>query len=72
QERAVNEPVPPMFAPFKLRGMELANRIMVSPMATYSARDGNPNNFHLVHYGARAQGGAGLVYTEMTCVSEEG
>lgn len=72
QGRAVNDPAPPMFAPFKLRGMTLANRIVVSPMATYSARDGNPNNFHLVHYGARAQGGAGLVYTEMTCVSETG
>lgn len=63
---------PPMFAPFALREMALANRIVVSPMATYSAVDGLPNDFHLVHYGARAQGGAGLVFTEMTCVSEEG
>ncbi|MBX3563657.1 MAG: bifunctional salicylyl-CoA 5-hydroxylase/oxidoreductase [Sphingomonas sp.] len=63
---------PPMFAPFTLREMALANRIVVSPMATYSAVDGLPNDFHLVHYGARAQGGAGLVFTEMTCVSEEG
>jgi anthraniloyl-CoA monooxygenase len=68
----VNEPAPPMFAPFRLRGMELANRVVVSPMATYSAEDGVPNDFHLVHYGARAQGGAGLVYTEMTCISPEG
>jgi anthraniloyl-CoA monooxygenase len=70
--KAVNEPAPPMFAPFKLRGMEVANRVVVSPMAMYSAEDGCPNDFHLVHYGARAQGGAGLIYTEMTCVSPEG
>jgi anthraniloyl-CoA monooxygenase len=68
----VNEPAPPMFAPFRLREMELANRIVVSPMATYSAVDGCPTDFHLVHYGARALGGAGLLYTEMTCVSAEG
>ncbi|MGI8932370.1 MAG: bifunctional salicylyl-CoA 5-hydroxylase/oxidoreductase [Sphingomicrobium sp.] len=60
---------PPMFAPFKLREMALENRIVVSPMATYSAVGGAPNDFHLVHYGARAKGGAGLVFTEMTCVS---
>ncbi len=70
--RAVNEPAPPMFAPFRLREMALANRVVVSPMAMYSAEDGCPGDFHLVHYGARAQGGAGLVYTEMTCVSPEG
>lgn len=63
---------PPMFAPFKLRAMELANRIVVSPMAMYSATDGTPGDFHFVHYGTRAQGGAGLVYTEMTCVSPDG
>ncbi|HYW15267.1 MAG TPA: bifunctional salicylyl-CoA 5-hydroxylase/oxidoreductase [Allosphingosinicella sp.] len=68
----VNDPAPPMFAPYRLRGLRLANRVVVSPMAMYSARDGSPNDFHLVHYGARAQGGAGLVYTEMTCVSAEG
>jgi anthraniloyl-CoA monooxygenase len=68
----VNDPAPPMFAPFKLRSMELPNRVVVSPMATYSAVDGCPTDFHLVHYGTRAQGGAGLVYTEMTCVSAEG
>jgi anthraniloyl-CoA monooxygenase len=61
-----------MFAPFRLRELELANRIVVSPMATYSAVEGCPTDFHLVHYGARAQGGAGLVFTEMTCVSAEG
>ncbi len=60
---------PPMFAPFRLRQLELRNRIIVSPMATYSASDGTPGDFHLVHYGARAEGGAGLVFTEMTCVS---
>jgi len=69
---AVNEPAPPMFAPFRLRELELANRVVVSPMAMYSAEDGTPGDFHLVHYGARAQGGAGLVYTEMTCVSAQG
>jgi anthraniloyl-CoA monooxygenase len=70
--RPVNEPAPPMFAPFRLRGMDLANRVVVSPMAMYSAEAGTVNDFHLVHYGARAQGGAGMVYTEMTCVSPEG
>jgi anthraniloyl-CoA monooxygenase len=70
--RPVDEPAPPMFAPFRLRGMEITNRVVVSPMAMYSAEDGVPNDFHFVHYGARAQGGAGLVYTEMTCVSPEG
>ncbi|HEY0086648.1 MAG TPA: bifunctional salicylyl-CoA 5-hydroxylase/oxidoreductase [Allosphingosinicella sp.] len=68
----VNDPAPPMFAPYRLREMRLANRVVVSPMATYSAEGGVPNDFHLVHYGTRAQGGAGLVYTEMTCVSAEG
>lgn len=66
-----NDPAPPMFAPFGLRGMKLENRIVVSPMATYSATDGTPSDFHLVHYGARAMGGAGLVYTEMTCPSAD-
>lgn len=63
---------PPMFTPFRLRQMDVANRMVVSPMATYSATDGVPNDFHLVHYGARAMGGAGLVFTEMTCVSPTG
>lgn len=63
---------PPMFAPFMLREMRLTNRIVVSPMAMYSAPDGLVNEFHRVHYGARALGGAGLVYTEMTCVSPDG
>jgi anthraniloyl-CoA monooxygenase len=67
-----NTPVPPMFLPFRLRNMELVNRVVVSPMATYSAHDGMPNDFHLVHLGARALGGAGLVFTEMTCVTPQG
>ncbi len=62
----------PMFAPFRLRGMALANRVVVSPMAQYKAVDGCPTDWHFVHYGERAKGGAGLVYTEMTCVSPEG
>ena len=59
----------PMFAPFKLREMTVENRVTVSPMAMYSAVDGTPNDFHFVHYGTRALGGAGLLFTEMTCVS---
>jgi anthraniloyl-CoA monooxygenase len=62
----------PMFAPFKLRGMTLKNRVVVSPMAQYKAVEGCPTDWHLVHYGERAKGGAGLVSTEMTCVSPEG
>ena len=62
---------PPMFTPFRLREMVLPNRVVVSPMDMYSATDGTPNDFHLVHLGARALGGAGLVITEMTCVSPE-
>ncbi|MFE8944881.1 bifunctional salicylyl-CoA 5-hydroxylase/oxidoreductase [Streptomyces sp. NPDC007856] len=63
---------PPMFTPFRLRGLTLRNRVVVSPMDMYSATDGVPGDFHLVHLGARALGGAGLVMTEMVCVSEEG
>ncbi|AAV97579.1 salicylyl-CoA 5-hydroxylase (plasmid) [Ruegeria pomeroyi DSS-3] len=70
---AAAEPVrAPMFAPFRLRDMELKNRIVVSPMAQYKAVDGCPTDWHLIHYGERAKGGAGLVYTEMTCVSPKG
>jgi anthraniloyl-CoA monooxygenase len=61
----------PMFTPFKLRGTTLANRVVVSPMAQYSCVDGTPGDFHLVHLGARAMGGAGLVFCEMTCVSPD-
>jgi anthraniloyl-CoA monooxygenase len=67
----VADPIPPMFLPFELRGMRLENRVVVSPMSMYSAEDGLPSDWHLVHYGALAQGGAGLVYTEMTNVSAE-
>ena len=67
-----NKSAAPMFAPFKLRELRLENRVTVSPMAMYSAIDGTPNDFHFVHYGERALGGAGLVFTEMTCVSPEG
>jgi len=63
---------PPMFAPFKLRDMQIKNRIVVSPMAQYKAVDGTPTDWHLVHYGERAKGGCGLLYTEMTCVSPSG
>jgi anthraniloyl-CoA monooxygenase len=63
---------PPMFLPFELRGLTLTNRVVVSPMAQYCATDGLPDDWHLVHYGHLALGGAGLVYTEMTCVSPEG
>ena len=66
------DPRPPMFTPFRLRRLELANRVVVSPMDMYSAVDGTPGDFHLVHLGARALGGAGLVMTEMICVSDIG
>ncbi|MFF7528008.1 bifunctional salicylyl-CoA 5-hydroxylase/oxidoreductase [Streptomyces bobili] len=63
---------PPMFTPFRLRGLTLRNRVVVSPMDLYSAADGIPGDLHLVHLGARALGGAALVMTEMVCVSPEG
>jgi anthraniloyl-CoA monooxygenase len=63
---------PPMFTPFRLRDLHLKNRIVVSPMAQYRAVDGTPTDWHLVHYAERAKGGAGLVMTEMTCVSPHG
>jgi len=65
------KPVPPMFTPYTLRGLTLKNRVVVSPMAQYSAADGLVGDYHLVHLGARAMGGAGLVFSEMTCVSPE-
>ena len=64
--------VPPMFQPLRLRGLELKNRVVVSAMDMYSAADGTPSDFHLVHLGGKALGGAGLVMTEMVCVSPEG
>ena len=63
---------PPMFTPFRLRGLTLANRVVLAPMDMYSARAGTPNDFHLVHLGARALGGAALIMTEMVCVSADG
>jgi anthraniloyl-CoA monooxygenase len=63
--------VPPMFTPYTVRDVTLANRIIMSPMAMYSAKDGLLDDFHLVHLGARALGGAGLVFAEMTCVSPD-
>ncbi|QDZ08274.1 bifunctional salicylyl-CoA 5-hydroxylase/oxidoreductase [Sphingomonas panacisoli] len=74
QERAGagNAPRAPMFAPFRLREMTLANRVVVSPMAQYKAVEGCPADWHFAHYAERAKGGAGLVYTEMTCVSAQG
>ncbi|HLH64537.1 MAG TPA: bifunctional salicylyl-CoA 5-hydroxylase/oxidoreductase [Solirubrobacteraceae bacterium] len=63
---------PPMFAPFRLRSLTLRNRVVVSPMDMYSAVDGTPSDFHLVHLGARSLGGAALVFSEMICVSETG
>jgi anthraniloyl-CoA monooxygenase len=63
--------VPPMFTPFTLRGVALPNRVVVSPMAQYSCSDGTPDDYYLVHLGSRAHGGAGLVFTEMTCVSAD-
>ncbi len=68
---AAEPPPPPMFTPFTLRGMTVRNRAMVSPMAMYSCVDGVPGDFHLQHLGARALGGAGLVFGEMTCVSPD-
>jgi anthraniloyl-CoA monooxygenase len=65
------KPPSPMFTPYTLRGMTVPNRVVMSPMAMYSAVDGMADDFHLVHFGARALGGAGLLYTEMTCVSPD-
>jgi anthraniloyl-CoA monooxygenase len=62
---------PPLFAPLRLRELWLSNRVVVSPMAQYSACQGVPGPWHLVHYGSRAIGGAGLVFTEMTCVAPD-
>ena len=69
--RPVAPPVPPMFTPFTLRGVTLPNRVVVSPMAQYSCVDGTPDDYYLVHLGSRAHGGAGLVFTEMVCVSPD-
>jgi len=73
-ERAGTKPaaVPPMLTPYTLRGVELKNRVVVSPTAMYSCKDGVPGTFHMVHLGSRALGGAGLVMVEMTAVAPEG
>ena len=65
-------PPPPMFTPYTVRGVTLKNRVVVSPMAQYCCVDGVPGDWHLVHLGARALGGAGMVMAEMTCVTPEG
>jgi anthraniloyl-CoA monooxygenase len=70
--RDTDDPIPPMFLPLALRDMHLVNRVVVSPMSMYSAKDGIPDDWHLVHYGALAKGGAALLFTEMTNVSPEG
>jgi anthraniloyl-CoA monooxygenase len=67
----LDKPVAPMFQPLRLREMQVANRAVVSPMCMYSAKEGVPGDFHLVHYGSRAIGGAGLMFTEMTCVARD-
>jgi anthraniloyl-CoA monooxygenase len=68
---SLDRPAVPMFQPLRLRDMVVPNRVVVSPMDMYSAVEGVPGDWHLVHYGARAVGGAGLIFTEMTCVSPE-
>jgi anthraniloyl-CoA monooxygenase len=70
-EAIAAEKLPPMFAPFRLRDLWIQNRVVLSPMAQYSAVDGTPNDWHLMHYGSRAVGGAGLVFVEMTCTSAD-
>ncbi len=72
ERNGIDHSIPPMFTPFKLRGLTLKNRVIVSPMATYMAQDGLPKDFHLVHLASRAMGGAAMVSTEMTCVSPTG
>lgn len=73
QAGVTEEPAPPpMFTPFSLRDLKLRNRVVVSPMCQYSAQDGMPGDWHLMHLGARAVGGAGLVIAEMTDVSADG
>ena len=65
-------PRPPMFAPFRARGMTVQNRVVVSPMDMYSSKDGTPGDFHFAHFASLAFGGAGLIYSEMACVSRDG
>ncbi|MFJ9708867.1 bifunctional salicylyl-CoA 5-hydroxylase/oxidoreductase [Streptomyces sp. NPDC101234] len=72
EAQGVGTKAPAMFQPFRIGQLELKNRVIVSPMDMYSAVDGVPGDFHLVHLGSKAMGGAGLVMTEMVCVSPEG
>ncbi len=67
----VERPLAPMFQPFRLRDMVVPNRVVMSPMCMYSAVEGIPTDWHLVHYGSRAIGGPGLLFTEMTCVGRD-
>lgn len=69
---APDEPVPPMFLPYRIGDLELKNRVVQSPMAMYRAEEGVVNDFHLVHFGSRAMGGVSMVWTEMTCVTPRG
>ncbi len=71
KRRKDGSPVPPAFQPFKLREMRVENRMTLSPMCQYSAQDGLPDDWHLMHYGSRAIGGPGLIFTEMTCVAAD-
>jgi anthraniloyl-CoA monooxygenase len=71
KRRKDGSPVPPAFQPFKLREMRVENRMTLSPMCQYSAEDGLPGDWHLMHYGSRAIGGPGLIFTEMTCVAPD-
>lgn len=71
QGEECEEAIPPMFLPYKIGNMPLINRVVVSPMSMYSAEDGLPSDWHLVHYGSLAKGGAGLVFTEMTDISSD-
>lgn len=71
RRRRDGSPVPPAFQPLKLREMTVSNRLVVAPMCQYSAQDGLPGDWHLMHYGSRAVGGAGLLFTEMTCVATD-
>jgi len=69
--RKDGSPVPPAFQPFKLREMRVENRMTLSPMCQYSAEEGLPTDWHLMHYGSRAIGGPGLIFTEMTCIAPD-
>lgn len=71
KRRKDGSPVPPAFQPFKLREMRVENRMTLSPMCQYSADNGLPDDWHLMHYGSRAIGGPGLIFTEMTCVAPD-